>query len=469
VLIQNQATAGLYNYTPYQPNAAALAAGYGTGDSCSAYGNRNFWLYFRDWFGPTTQRAPIGVIDSVATTPSSVTVSGWALDPDVHDPIGVHIFVDGAWAGAGTAASPRPDVGAAYGKGDLHGYQITVAATPGPHRVCAYAIDATGGTNPEIGCRTVTVVNNAPRGVIDYATVSGSTVTVGGWAFDPDTTDSIGVHLYVDGVWTTATYATAPRADVNAAYGIGGDHGWSAAFTTTTGTHNVCAYGIDTGGGTNPQMACRTVTVPASAQQRVAPGDLESATQDATTATVSGWSLVDGPQEPAQLRVEVDGAVVAHGSATQVRPDLPGGADPALGYVIEFPAVVDGGDVCVLREDSDAETTLGCTPLPPTDTATGVIDTVTTGDGSVTLSGWALDLRSSEPLSLDVLVDGAPAGTVLADALRPDVGQVYGLGDAHGYSITVPATSGQHEVCLRRTSTDGTTGTELACTTVAVP
>jgi hypothetical protein len=58
---------------------------------------------------------------------------------------------------------------------------------------------------------------------------------------------------------------------------------------------------------------------------------------------------------------------------------------------------------------------------------------------------------------------------VLADALRPDVGQVYGLGDAHGYSITVPATSGQHEVCLRRTSTDGTTGTELACTTVAVP
>lgn len=49
--IQNRATAALYDYTPYQPNAAALAAGYGTGDSCSAYGNRNFWLYFNDWFG----------------------------------------------------------------------------------------------------------------------------------------------------------------------------------------------------------------------------------------------------------------------------------------------------------------------------------------------------------------------------------------------------------------------------------
>lgn len=51
VFIANQATAGLYNYTPYQPNAAALANMYGTGNSCSSYGNRNFWRLFTDWFG----------------------------------------------------------------------------------------------------------------------------------------------------------------------------------------------------------------------------------------------------------------------------------------------------------------------------------------------------------------------------------------------------------------------------------
>ncbi len=50
VYIKNQATAGLYNYTPYQPNAAALANLYGTGDACSSYGNRNFWRLFTDWF-----------------------------------------------------------------------------------------------------------------------------------------------------------------------------------------------------------------------------------------------------------------------------------------------------------------------------------------------------------------------------------------------------------------------------------
>ncbi|KAB1659479.1 hypothetical protein F8O01_06010 [Pseudoclavibacter chungangensis] len=53
VYIENYATAGLYNYTPYQPNQAALNNLYGEGDGCSAYGNRNFWWMYTDWFGST--------------------------------------------------------------------------------------------------------------------------------------------------------------------------------------------------------------------------------------------------------------------------------------------------------------------------------------------------------------------------------------------------------------------------------
>jgi hypothetical protein len=52
IYLENQATAGLYNYTPYIPNSPALNNLYGTGDDCSAYGNRNFWRLFNDWFGP---------------------------------------------------------------------------------------------------------------------------------------------------------------------------------------------------------------------------------------------------------------------------------------------------------------------------------------------------------------------------------------------------------------------------------
>lgn len=54
VVIENQATAGLYNYTPYQPNNAARAAAPGQTVLCGAYGNINFWRYFNNWFGPTT-------------------------------------------------------------------------------------------------------------------------------------------------------------------------------------------------------------------------------------------------------------------------------------------------------------------------------------------------------------------------------------------------------------------------------
>jgi hypothetical protein len=60
VNIQNRSTQALYNYTPYQPNASALNAGYGVGDACGAYGNRNFYLYFTDWF--TSTQIPINCV-----------------------------------------------------------------------------------------------------------------------------------------------------------------------------------------------------------------------------------------------------------------------------------------------------------------------------------------------------------------------------------------------------------------------
>ena len=55
VYIQNQATAGLYNYTPYQPNAYALGGGTdSTYPNCGAFGNLNFYTYFTNWFGSPT-------------------------------------------------------------------------------------------------------------------------------------------------------------------------------------------------------------------------------------------------------------------------------------------------------------------------------------------------------------------------------------------------------------------------------
>lgn len=67
VEIRNNATAALYNYTPYTPNAAALANLHGVGDTCSSYGNRNFWVFYNDWFGNPLVTIPQGVsVDRLA-------------------------------------------------------------------------------------------------------------------------------------------------------------------------------------------------------------------------------------------------------------------------------------------------------------------------------------------------------------------------------------------------------------------
>ncbi|WP_286302668.1 LGFP repeat-containing protein [Microbacterium suwonense] len=75
VYVENKATSALYYYTPYQPNGAALRAGYGEGDGCSSYGNRNFFQYFWDWFGDPQGRSVSGAIADVWHAHGSA--SGW--------------------------------------------------------------------------------------------------------------------------------------------------------------------------------------------------------------------------------------------------------------------------------------------------------------------------------------------------------------------------------------------------------
>ena len=78
VTIQNRATQALYNYTPYQPNPGALASGWGT-SPCGAYGNRNFYLYFTDWFGSTLTPAFSAqpTWQQVYSDPAHTTALGW--------------------------------------------------------------------------------------------------------------------------------------------------------------------------------------------------------------------------------------------------------------------------------------------------------------------------------------------------------------------------------------------------------
>jgi hypothetical protein len=84
ITMQTAATAALYNYTPYQPNAAALSNLYGTGDGCSAYGNRNFWRLFNDWFGSSIDGRCITSATAVQTSVVFHKTSSRVYAPDFH-------------------------------------------------------------------------------------------------------------------------------------------------------------------------------------------------------------------------------------------------------------------------------------------------------------------------------------------------------------------------------------------------
>ena len=116
VTVRSTATAILYTYTPYQPNAAALAAYPGQGDGCSAYGNRNAFRLFQAWFGSTGGgKTGAGITDT-----GGAGGAGAVWTNGVQVTIPAVASVDSAVAGR-TITAPTPAVaqGLAAGFGTL--------------------------------------------------------------------------------------------------------------------------------------------------------------------------------------------------------------------------------------------------------------------------------------------------------------------------------------------------------------
>jgi hypothetical protein len=469
VFIENQATASLYNYTPYQPNAAALAAGYGSGDGCSSYGNRNFWNYFTDWFGSTQQRQPIGNVDEVsALGAGSVRVRGWTLDPDTTASITAHIYVDGAFTASTVASGHRADIAAVHGKGAAHGFDTTLRLKPGARQVCVSAIDSTGGPNPRIGCSTVTVVNAAPGGSVDQVVASGTgALRVRGWALDPDTTASIAVHVYVNGTFTRSAVADGDRPDVAAAKGMGAAHGFDLTVPAGTGQQKVCVYAIDATGGTNPSLGCSLVTV--SNDRPV--GRLDSLTVTGTSKVrVVGWTFdPDTPAATVTTHVYVDGAFRTAVPANVSRPDVDAVYRTGTNHGYDTTLTLGDGrhTVCAYAIDTAGgwNPQIGCKDVTVTNQRPiGKIDTLTAGlRGQVQVRGWTLDPDTTAPITAHLYVDGAFHTGLTANASRPDVDAVHKKGPDHGVEATLTLAAGRHEVCLYAIDSDGGWNPKLSC------
>jgi putative cell wall-binding protein len=137
VNIQNNATAALYNYTPYQPNAQSLANLYGSGGSCGAHGNRNFWTYYYNWFGN-----PTGVVPAVTTSriggsdrfqTSALMSQNSGVTPSVVYIANGHNFPDGLSAGPAAALGDGPVL--LVGKNDISASVAAELARLKPARI----------------------------------------------------------------------------------------------------------------------------------------------------------------------------------------------------------------------------------------------------------------------------------------------------------------------------------------------
>ncbi|TQO20778.1 VCBS repeat protein [Rhodoglobus vestalii] len=141
VNIVNYATAALYNYTPYRPNAAALANLGGTGDACSSYGNRNFWWFYANWFGGSFESTIVSTDTLSHVLARSISGSLSMFQPDSKGRIAQAENIGSGW---GTMASiiPAGDV-----DGDGH---RDILAIDGAGRMWLYPTDGVVGWKPRV-------------------------------------------------------------------------------------------------------------------------------------------------------------------------------------------------------------------------------------------------------------------------------------------------------------------------------
>ena len=198
---------------------------------------------------PAPNPAPVGYYDSL----SCVYAQGWAFDPSVSSQsIRVDVQVDGTTRIWQTTNVYRPDVNAAFGISGTHGFQDDISAwvsDGGTHTVEPFAIDIdssgnTTGTIVSLGKRTVSGCY-LPTGYYD----SLSCMYAQGWAFDRSVpSQSIRVDVQVDGITRIWQTTNVYRPDVNAAFGITGNHGFQddiSAWVSDGGTHTVEPFAID--------------------------------------------------------------------------------------------------------------------------------------------------------------------------------------------------------------------------------
>lgn len=314
-----------------------------------------------DPFGHLDQAVPIGQ--------TGIQAVGWAADPDaLSQPLTITITVDGTVAGQVVTALPRPDASAARGTGPAAGFSTSVPAVPGPHQVCATAGNVDAGNDGWLGCLSVLVPGltpeqiqaHSPFGMLDRASVTDTTVSLLGWAADPDNlSQPLTISATVDSKPAVLTSAQQrSRPDVVLVKHTGPNQGYLLTTTVTAnGLHTVCTTAANLSVGNPTRLGCAIVRIgpvpltPAQIAAHSPSGALDAAwAESATSLRVSGWaSDPDDRARPLLVVGYLDGT-----SARTVQADIPTPALLAIkltganaGYSFAVPSRVGAHNICV--------------------------------------------------------------------------------------------------------------------------
>jgi hypothetical protein len=298
----------------------------------------------------------------------AVRVSGVALDPHTLDPVVAYVSVGGS-GGYVLANGTRADVGRAYpAYGDGHGFSGTVPAPEGTHSVCVTLSNVGTGAHTSLGCRTVTVPGSSPAGNFESLTAAPGSLSVTGWAVDPDTAAPIYVWAGVSGptgsVYNGPVRAAATRTDVGRAYpGAGDAHGVAWTLPVDAGRYTVCLTAVNVGAGADRDLGCRAVVVPGGSPV----GNLESVRAVPGGVQLTGWALDPDTVTPPYVLVTVDGdggyvrPAVARADISRVFPGYTG----AYGFTATIATEPGARTVCATASNVGAgtHTALGCSTV----------------------------------------------------------------------------------------------------------
>ncbi len=444
--------------------------------------NNNTLLFCGVYQGPAR---PVGVVDAMAVSALTTTVSGWAFDPNSPGAsIAVHVYVGNAGT-ATLANNPRPDVNAVMGVSGQHGFSVNVPLQRGPNTVCAYSIGVASGNNALIQCQNV-IGPVPPIGVVDAMTVSGTTAFVGGWALDQNSGgSSIAVHMYVNGVGY-AFSANKPRPDVDAVYGVSGQHGFSESVPLRPGSNSICVFAIGVGTNNNTLLQCRDLQL--NSPQRLAaaapaPDAAAAPAPDAAVApaveptpssaaavapsTTAAAPATTGASSPATSAPATSAppAGAPKAATSPVKPSTttqaPTAGAPAPGAAAPLTATSSMPAAAPQGSSRAVSTTPTARP-----SATGGLESAAVTGRTGTLTGWIADAgATSAGVPVRVSVNGV-MHEVIAASVRADLPTAGGAPAPLGFTDTISLIPGSNEICLYQGErTGGAETAPIACRT----